>query len=398
VKRFSTWNEPNHPGFLRAGAYWKTKDAKARVNTVLELKALQHVFENAKVADPNSDADDPVKVAAAVAQAKKFRYLDDLKKLPTAKNKLPAYPPTNRKDWAKLCDELANRKFAMPISRADNKQIARAERDKPGTRYNLFNLKANAKVYRAIHDACWKRTKGKGVKIWLGELSSGSAFAFLDYLVSPKITGTRRVLKADALALHPYQYLIPPTKKPDARPVFVPKMKVDPAAPPDQQKAAKAWNKARRVAMAKKWPTNPKKRKEVREKARSNAGMGAVSVVQRMLTGFAKKPKRMTGRDGKKLDLYLTEFGYHRVRPQKMQFDRQVPEPRRARWVKLAYDVAYRNGVKQNLYYHLLASWELHEWDSALLDNANAQTPTFDALADWVAKGKLKNKVKTTVD
>jgi hypothetical protein len=351
VKRFSVWNEPNHSGFLRCGPYWKTKHAKERIKRVRELKRQQQELEQAQ-----------------------------------------------NKAAADQASQEADRVWDAELTKNDRRQIA-AERGKGSRRgsvkYKLFDIEANAAHYRKLYEAAYSATKKKGIQIWLGELSSGGALRFLDLLVDPEVVKTKRCLRTHALALHPYQYLVPPTKPPAKRPQFLPKAPLRGDDPEPVRKAKEARNKAIDAAKEKKWPSNAKKRRRVIRKAQANAGIGALAAVQHALSRMAKG-KKLTTPKGKKVALYLTEFGYHRERS-KLQPDRQVPENRRKRWVPLAYTQAYKARVRQNLYYHLVHTWEGHEWDSGILSPVNQPDPTFEALKGWVQGAKAKKWIKETV-
>lgn len=77
---------------------------------------------------------------------------------------------------------------------------------------------------------------------------------------------------------------------------------------------------------------------------RSYIGIGKLNVLQRELKRDAKRGL-LTTPHGKKLPLYLTEFGYQR------QGSRAVSARTRKRWIKQAVKQARRSGAKQLLFY-----------------------------------------------
>lgn len=361
VKRYSVWNEPNHSGFLRAGAYWSTKHAKARVKMARDLKKAQYNFE---------------------VQAEAARQAGDEAKRADFANQ------------ANAANEAADKVWTARLSKKDLREIRKEPGQKGKSRtYRLFDIEANARHYRKLYDAAYSAAKRKGVQIWLGELAGSHALHFMDLMLDPKVTGKKGRVRAHALALHPYQYVIAPNKAPTRAPQFLPKLAIAPGDTPEIQAWKNERNKAIDAAKKKKWPKNAKKRRSVIKAAKGNAGIGALATVQGLLRRFASA-KKLTKPKGGRIDLYLTEFGYHRER-WKIQADRQVPEARRAVWLPLAYQQAYKARVKQNLYYHLTHTWEGHAWDSAICSpDGNTPDASFTALAKWVQNAKKKKRIK----
>ena len=101
-----------------------------------------------------------------------------------------------------------------------------------------------------------------------------------------------------------------------------------------------------------------------------------------------------------KADLYLTEFGYHRERLEKIQADRQVPDTppagqtlgRRGLWIQLAMQRAVEAKARQTLYYHLTYSGTGHEWDSGIVAPGDQPDAAFYAFKAWEEKNPANVK------
>ena len=87
------------------------------------------------------------------------------------------------------------------------------------------------------------------------------------------------------------------------------------------------------------------------------------------------KARKLQTPSGRKLNLYLTEFGYLTVG------SRKQPQSRIANWLVAAIDVARKNKrVKQLLQYQLIDPPKGALWHSALLTRKGAAQPAYKAL------------------
>jgi hypothetical protein len=111
-----------------------------------------------------------------------------------------------------------------------------------------------------------------------------------------------------------------------------------------------------------------------------NVTIGTLDRLIGALDGLAASG-RLAARDGRPLDVYLTEFGYlQRTR-------RAVPPERRADYLRRAYEIASSRypRVRQLLLYLLVSPPEGYpggRFDTALLTRAGDPTPAFEALAE----------------
>jgi len=87
------------------------------------------------------------------------------------------------------------------------------------------------------------------------------------------------------------------------------------------------------------------------------------------------KGRKLTTSSGRKLNLYLTEFGYLTAG------SRRQPQSRIANWLVAAIEVARRNTrVKQLLQYQLIDPPKTALWHSALLTRKGSPQPAYKAL------------------
>jgi hypothetical protein len=139
-------------------------------------------------------------------------------------------------------------------------------------------------------------------------------------------TSARRCagLRADGLALHPYQFTTPPNR---------------PFAGPD------------------------------------DAPFGSLGHMTRALDRLAHR-RALTTPAGRRLNLYLTEFGYL------TKGHRALPAKRRATWLARAYRIARANPrVKEFLQYQLVDGPASHPWHSAVMTRRGVPEAPYRALA-----------------
>jgi len=97
----------------------------------------------------------------------------------------------------------------------------------------------------------------------------------------------------------------------------------------------------------------------------------------KLLAKWAKKKLLITSR-GKKVPLFLTEFGYHKTGAF------ALPEEFRAKWYPKAMNVARQQGAKQMTIYQLFSSGA--GWDTGILAPDGSPLPSFLALQAWAKK------------
>jgi len=165
------------------------------------------------------------------------------------------------------------------------------------------------------------------VQILIGELAGAHKGAkFMEMFLK-----AGKPLKAHGFASHPYQYCTDPSSK---KFVF-------PSSCKRKMVGGIAWTK-NLVTLTQKWATQNK-----------------------LITP-----------GGKKVPVYLTEFGYHQTGPY------AIPQELRAKWFPKAMDVAQKGGAKQMVVYQLWPS-TTGSWDTGLFDQAGAPLPAFIALKSW---------------
>ena len=108
---------------------------------------------------------------------------------------------------------------------------------------------------------------------------------------------------------------------------------------------------------------------------RDNVTMGTLGRLTKALNRLARNGALRTSR-GRRLNVYLTEFGYF------ASGKRRIPAHRRAKYLRQAYRIARRNGrVKQMLQYLLVSPPKaLGNFDTALLGRNGRMTPAYHAL------------------
>ena len=96
----------------------------------------------------------------------------------------------------------------------------------------------------------------------------------------------------------------------------------------------------------------------------------------------------LTTSQGKPLDVYLTEFGYFASGPVAM------PPPKRADYLKTAFDIAARNPrVREMLQYILIAPPAGVRFNTSLISLDGKPTPPFLALANWARSNAKQGRV-----
>jgi hypothetical protein len=204
--------------------------------------------------------------------------------------------------------------------------------------WNTWLSPANraASHYRSLYSAAYKNAKAADprAKVLFGELApigGGRAIAPLKFLrdvtcstVSYKAKKKCAPLKADGFAIHPYQLTRAPHSV-DGRPDDVP--------------------------------------------------IGALSRLTSALDKLAKR-RALSTPSKRKMDLYLTEFGY-------LTAGNRAQKPKvRAAWLASAFTIARRNPrVRQLLQYQLVDPPETELWHSAILHRDGSPQATYAGLA-----------------
>jgi len=205
------------------------------------------------------------------------------------------------------------------------------------------SLKRQATLYRKLYQAAWskivdlKKAKkiSKKVRIFIGELAGAHAGAKFMSMVLRK----GKPLTAHAFALHPYQYCTDPAKK------------------------------------SFKFTTSCKRK--------MSGGIAWTRSYKKLLSSWAKN-KMLRSPGSKTVNLFLTEFGYHKTGPF------AIPEALRVKWYPKAMNVARAQGAGQMTIYQLWPS-AAGAWDTGLLTPEGQPLPSFIALQQWARKnGYLK--------
>lgn len=203
--------------------------------------------------------------------------------------------------------------------------------------------KTVAQTYRTMYKSAYKTIKKNdpGAEVLIGELAPHKAFKFLKDVMcySERARPKCKPLKADGLAIHPYQYFSPPNK-------------------PHTDSTA--------------------------------LGIGSLSRVNRLLYKSLDK-KLLTTPRGSLVPIYITEFGYFcdgRGQFRKRNLVQNNPkacEKKRANWTVNAAKVASTTpNVKLLTYYHLSSSGLRQPWDTGIITPDGTPTLTFKRLRSWI--------------
>ncbi|HKP91544.1 MAG TPA: family 1 glycosylhydrolase [Thermoleophilaceae bacterium] len=239
--------------------------------------------------------------------------------------------------WATGNKRVGNRKVKLGAFKHYVRAVIKHFRHKVD-RYAIWNepnfrtwnapLEGNAERYRKMYTAAWKIIGhyDKRARVLIGETSpygkkgdSTSPIAFL------RKVANRGTLRADGYAHHPYDYKHGP-----------------------------------------RWPKTPD----------DNAAINNLGNLTKALDKLAKQ-KRLVTRNGKPLDLYLTEFGYMASGPYKK------PASQRAKFLPEAFQIALRNPrVKEMLQYNL-APPRYGDFDTSIVTKKGKPTKVFKAIRAW---------------
>lgn len=201
------------------------------------------------------------------------------------------------------------------------------------------DLRESARCYARLHKGVQSILKDANCQLLFGELSSRSAAQFLKYF------GPSKKYRAHGLSLHPYQYT------------------TDPSVPDGA----------------------------------FSGGVGSLDRIREILhldlRGSLQHPQ------GKRVGLYLTEFGYHRkenrtganVSESRLLQERTPPgqpeQGSREAWTPLAFERARISGARQMVYYHVYPA-DPAEWDTSIVNPDWSPTPSFASLQRWAIKHK----------
>lgn len=179
VRRFSIWNEPNHPSFFAWGK-WGTKVANHK------LTAGSHKEQATNLQDKKGlPADDTDRMKALAAAGLDSGATDDAIE--------------TRLKWLKESSKK-NEESAKSLTKTHKKSIFEGQ------------ARGYAALYKVGYEAA--RAEAPQAQILLGELSSTEALKFLRLMVKY----AKAPIVADGLALHPYQYKVDPRKPDPAKP------------------------------------------------------------------------------------------------------------------------------------------------------------------------------------
>jgi len=215
---------------------------------------------------------------------------------------------------------------------------------------NGGTLATSAALYRKLYTAGYKVIEGlkkskacpkcKNIKVFIGELAGAyHGEQFMDLVLKKG-----QPLIADGFSTHPYQYCNDPSEVTPTKKSF---------------------------------PIKTCTRKMV-------GGIGYSQKYQAALTRWAQNNMLVT-KSGKKVDLYLTEFGYHRGN----KFG--LPESLRAKWYVKAMNVARAAGARQMSLYMMvnlpITAYYVNApgWNTGIVG-----TPAFTALRNWAIKHGYK--------
>jgi hypothetical protein len=198
--------------------------------------------------------------------------------------------------------------------------------NEPNWKTWLSPQKQAAKLYRGLYTAAYRAVKGADphADVLMGELAptgGGKAIAPLQFL-HDMFKGAKP-MKADGFAMHPYQLTSAPNK----------------------------------IA--------------------GKAGDVTIGTLPRLTSALDAlyKARKLRTPSGRKLDLYLTEFGYRTAG------SRRQPQSRIANWLVAAIEVARKNKrVKQLLQYQLIDPPKAALWHSALLTRKGSPQKAYKAL------------------
>jgi len=240
-----------------------------------------------------------------------------------------------------------NLKFFLsgsPVSGSDQTVANHASSALAKKYYQLY--KAGLSAIRTLQKS---GKVGKDLQILFGEISApNNGIGFIDMVLS------NGKLKADGLAIHPYQFCTPPDSK--AKP---PKsLPAQPAGWPDSVDPSARWYCTR-------W---------------TPGGLAWVPDWKKAIARWAKS-KKLTTFSGKPLPLYLTEFGLLRS-----PYSSSVAEATRVEWYPRAMEFARKQGVKQMLVFQINADNNHDVWDSGIVSpDGVTPLPSYYALKSWAS-------------
>ena len=121
---------------------------------------------------------------------------------------------------------------------------------------------------------------------------------------------------------------------------------------------------------------------------RDNVTMSGLGKLTKALDRLAKR-KALRTPEGRRLDLYLTEFGYFARGKYKLS------EKKRAKYLVMAFDIAQRNKrVKQMLQYLLVEPNDIHAFfDTSIIGRDGKMSRTFRKLRSWATKAGGAGKI-----
>lgn len=119
-----------------------------------------------------------------------------------------------------------------------------------------------------------------------------------------------------------------------------------------------------------------------------NVTLGSLDRLTRALDRLAAT-RALRSPSGRRLDLYLTEYGYFARGP------RRIAERRRAAYLRQGFQIAQRNRrVRQMLQYQMAAPPRKEQWDTSLLTSRGRPKGAFNALRSWARRAARTGAVK----
>jgi hypothetical protein len=284
-----------------------------------------------RVLVPGSTSDKPVYDFSAIDSLQSEAALRGIQLQLTIAGPAPAWATANHRVGPDRPDPVKYGKFVRAVAEHFKGRV---------NRYSIWNepnwtgwLAPQSKspgLYRKLYTAGYAAVKAvdPSAQVLIGELApiaeGRRAMAPLAFLRQMFPRGSKP-LKADGFALHPYQLTSAPTAVPKGRPDDV-----------------------------------------------------TIGTLPRLTKALDKlyKSRRLRTTKGKKLNLYLTEFGYL------TKGSRAQPPKRVAQWLKAAIGLARKNPrVKELLQYQLVDPASSALWHSALLNRHGDPRPAYAAIA-----------------
>lgn len=267
----------------------------------------------------------------------------------------PAWATKRRKITNNQPDAKQFGKFATEAARHFKGKVDRYSIwNEPNHDGGLTPLRKSASIYRGLYQAGYSAIKksAPSAKVLIGETSP--------YEIPGKAVAPVRFLR-DLFCLGPNYKRLAKAKPKDCKPL-----------------KADGWAHH---------PYEFKHQPSYKLPGADNATIGTLNNLTRALDKLATA-KLLRTNGGKRLDLYLTEFGYHTRGP------KRLPDGMRATYTKQGFRIARAHPrVRQMLQYQLFKMPSAISWDTSILDADGSPSTVFDALAAWAKQQMLDGLV-----